>query len=235
MKRSWLQLALLAGLVLIAAYVADKQRLPELQTLQTVPAASPPGSGNRNGFDFYVLALSWSPSYCEMKGADADREQCGGKPLGFTVHGLWPQYERGFPESCSFGEPVGVSRDILRQIDTVMPSDGLARHEWKKHGTCSGLGQDKYFEVLVEAFSKIRVPDQYYRVNALRSVSPKRMEADFVASNQGLGADGIAAICDDGFFTEVRICLSKELAFRACPQVKKNACRAASVNLPPVK
>jgi ribonuclease T2 len=53
-------------------------------------------------FDFYVLSLSWSPSFCEEASergnSGRSQAQCGGRPFSFVVHGLWPQYERGFPE-----------------------------------------------------------------------------------------------------------------------------------------
>ena len=53
-------------------------------------------------FDFYVLSLSWSPSFCEAasergRSGRSQDVQCGGRPFSFVVHGLWPQYERGFP------------------------------------------------------------------------------------------------------------------------------------------
>src|SRR5580693_10574306 len=55
-------------------------------------------------FDFYVLSLSWSPSFCEEaseRGSEQrSQAQCGGRPFSFVVHGLWPQYEHGFPEYC---------------------------------------------------------------------------------------------------------------------------------------
>ena len=77
--------------------------------LMAVALGSAPGQEQRQQhqpgqFDFYVLALSWSPSFCqdsEERGREA-REQCGlGRPYSFVVHGLWPQYERGFPRSAS--------------------------------------------------------------------------------------------------------------------------------------
>jgi ribonuclease T2 len=234
-SRSWIQLALLAGLIVIAAYVADGQRAePKMETLQTSSARKPTQDTAQQSFDFYVLALSWSPSYCEIKGSGADAEQCGGKPLGFTVHGLWPQYERGFPEDCAIGQPGGVSREILRKIDTVLPADGLARHQWRKHGTCSGLDQEAYFRTLYDAFSKISIPGEYRRIDQARTTSPKRVEADFMAANPGIPANGFAPVCNDGYLTEVRICMTKELVFRACDQVDKNSCRAGNVRLPPM-
>src|SRR5690606_30212477 len=86
-------------------------------------------------FDFYVLSLSWSPSYCEAEGRSADRSQCGtGRDFAFVVHGLWPQFERGFPEFCSTrgGEPDRASVDAMLDI---VPSPSLVRYQWRKHGT----------------------------------------------------------------------------------------------------
>ena len=56
------------------------QRIPAPP--QNVPAA--PSSAN---FDFYVLALSWSPSYCADNGNRSDaRQQCSnGRNYGFVV------------------------------------------------------------------------------------------------------------------------------------------------------
>ena len=62
-----------------------------------------PASADQSGkFDFYVLALSWSPTYCLNEGRGRnDRTQCGGdKAHGFIVHGLWPQFDNGYPEYC---------------------------------------------------------------------------------------------------------------------------------------
>ena len=57
--------------------------------------------GGDGDFDFYVLALSWSPSYCAIEGDGADPAQCAnGRPYAFVVHGLWPQYEKGYPRDC---------------------------------------------------------------------------------------------------------------------------------------
>src|SRR5262245_32563319 len=54
-------------------------------------------------FDFYVLSLSWSPSFCAAnveRGFQRSDPQCGPRPFSFVVHGMWPQYEKGFPEFC---------------------------------------------------------------------------------------------------------------------------------------
>ena len=93
MRRVWVGLAsTLFGLWLAASAAAQDPRQNE------------PGK-----FDFYVLALSWSPSYCEAAQArDPSRKagvECSGRPFAFVVHGLWPQYEKGFPSYCQVPAP----------------------------------------------------------------------------------------------------------------------------------
>ena len=82
-------------------------------------------------FDFYVLALSWSPSFCkesEDRGREAS-EQCRGRPYSFVVHGLWPQYERGFPEYCQRPSPR-LDRNIMTSMLDLMPAPGLTEDNW---------------------------------------------------------------------------------------------------------
>lgn len=187
------------------------------------------------GFDFYVLSLSWSPSYCEAEGAKANRQQCGAsRPHAFVVHGLWPQFERGYPENCGTGE-VKVSDQTARSLYDIMPSAGLIRHQWRKHGSCSGLSQSDYFAVLRTAREKVAIPEAYRRLDAYRRVDPERVEDEFLAANPGLSADGIAVTCDRRFLREVRICLTKELEFRDCGEVDRRSCSRDSIAMPPVR
>ena len=99
-------------------------------------------------FDFYVLSLSWSPSFCEQASERGNGgrsgAQCGGRPFSFVVHGLWPQYERGFPEYCQ-RSAEWLDRNIMTSMLDLMPAPGLIFNEWKKHGTCSGLGATGLF------------------------------------------------------------------------------------------
>src|SRR5215217_3616878 len=94
-------------------------------------------------FDFYVLALSWSPSYCDAAGERAPKQQCGARPFSFVVHGLWPQYDRGFPEYCQVPAPR-LDRNIVSSMLDVMPAPRLIFHEWDRHGTCSGLRSEEH-------------------------------------------------------------------------------------------
>jgi ribonuclease T2 len=186
-------------------------------------------------FDFYVLSLSWSPSYCEAAGGNADRFQCaGGRPYSFVVHGLWPQYEHGWPEFCPAKVSEPPEAEVHAMLD-IMPSPDLVRHEWQKHGTCAGLSADGYFELMREARQTVRIPPAFEHIESYVMVEPGAIETAFRTANPGLPADAIAVTCDSRRVREVRICLTKSLAFRACPEVDKAACRLERAVMPPMR
>src|SRR5215470_14670470 len=192
---------------------------------------------NQSGqFDFYVLSLSWSPSLCEAAGerGTPPRQQCGARPYSFVVHGLWPQYEKGFPEFCQ-QPPPRLDRNIVSSMLDLMPAPRLIFNEWDKHGTCSGLSPNGYFETVRRARAAVKIPDAYIDLKAPLTVTPDEGEEAFVAANRGLARDAIAVTCDRRRLSEVRICLGKELRFRACPEIDTRACRREKVVMPPVR
>jgi ribonuclease T2 len=209
---------------------------PNTSIVQTVPKA-PPTSNVPEGkrFDFYVLSLSWSPSYCEAEGEDANRQQCAaGRPYAFVVHGLWPQFERGYPENCPTGQP-DVSSETLRSLYDLMPSAGLIRYQWRKHGSCSGLGQRDYFDVLRAARETVSIPQEFRRLNSYRTLDPDDAEAAFLKANPSLPAAAIAVTCDKRYLREVRVCMTTDLKFHSCPEIDRRECRLGKVVMPPVR
>lgn len=198
--------------------------------------ASVPASADTPGdFDFYVLSLSWSPTYCQDRGR-SDRIQCGGpRPFAFVVHGLWPQYERGSPSDCDVGPRSGLPRRLVDSMLDLMPSPSLVRHEWRTHGSCSGLEPVDYFKLTRQAHDAVQIPSQFVDLPDYLTVSPREVEAAFIAANPGLKASGIAVSCDSRRLKEVRICLSKDLRFRDCVEVDRKACRSNSLVMPPVR
>lgn len=186
-----------------------------------------------SGFDFYVLALSWSPSYCLAEGEDANRQQCNeDADFAFIVHGLWPQFESGYPEYCSTREPERVPERLGRGLLDIMPSMGLIGHQWRKHGSCSGLNHSDYFATTRAAFERVEIPADFTKASRGRDVDPDQVETEFRAANSGLKADGIAVTCDRSRLREVRICLSKDLNFTSCREVDRKSCRLDSAFLP---
>ncbi|KAB1075858.1 ribonuclease T2 family protein [Methylobacterium soli] len=188
------------------------------------------GGGTPGAFDFYVLALSWSPTYCEIAGARRDDRQCApGRGLGFVVHGLWPQYERGYPQNCSAVERA-PTRQAMEAAGEVYPSEGLARYEWRKHGTCSGLDPAAYFRAAKDARMAVTIPDDFKAAGSDRKAAPIEIARAFVLANRGLRPDMMSVTCARGQLQEVRICFSKDLrGFTPCPEVARQNCRAPEI------
>jgi ribonuclease T2 len=205
----------------------------------TVAASAQDRRQNTPGeFDFYVLSLSWSPSFCEEaaergNGGRSQQAQCGGRPFSFVVHGLWPQYERGFPEYCD--RDSWLDRNIMTSMLDLMPAPGLIFNEWKKHGTCSGLGPRGYFETIRKARAAVKIPPEFIESAAPKTVSPTEIEEAFIKVNPGLSSSAIAVTCNRTRLSEVRICMAKDLQFRTCDEVDRQACRRDQVLMPPVR
>lgn len=215
---------LLAGALALATGAAQAQAPRETR-------GAPAGT-----FDFYVLALSWSPGFCEASGDAKARAQCdAGAGLGFVVHGLWPQYEEGYPSFCTPANRQ-ASRPAVEEAKGVFPEEGLARYQWRKHGSCSGLDPAAYFRATRQARDFVRLPSA---MNGLRQQSrllPAELERAFTEANPGLRPDMIAVSCGRRILQEVRVCLTRDLrGFRSCPEVDRAGCRAGPIDVPPVR
>jgi ribonuclease T2 len=189
-------------------------------------------------FDFYVLSLSWSPSFCaaaaERGSGRAANAQCGVRPYSFVVHGLWPQYERGFPEYCQAPAPR-LDRGIVASMLDLMPARYLIFNEWDRHGTCSGQTPRAYFETVRKARAAVKIPPDYTNVQEPLSITPRDVENAFINANPGLSPRAIAIDCARKRLTEVRLCLSKDLQFRDCPEIAKRSCRRDQLVMPPTR
>jgi len=220
-RSSWVEIiALLFGWLLIASQaVAQDARQNE------------PGK-----FDFYLLALSWSPSFCAEAGErPSARQQCSAeRPYSFVVHGLWPQYEKGFPEFCQNPAPR-LDRGIVSSMLDLMPAPRLIFNEWDKHGVCSGLPARGYFETVRKARAAVKIPAEFLEPKTALNVTPDEIEEAFVKANPGLSRAGITVTCGSTRLNEVRICLSRDLKFRDCADVDRRACRRDRLVMPPVR
>jgi ribonuclease T2 len=212
----------------IFAIVALAQDAPAQDRRQNAPGQ----------FDFYVLALSWSPSYCEatrerMPGRAVD-QQCSGRPFSFVVHGLWPQYERGFPSFCQVPAPR-LDRSIVGNMLDLMPSPRLIFHEWDRHGTCSGLSQQAFFEAVRKARAAVKIPAEFVELDKPITVKPDDVAEAFVKANPGLSRTDLAVACDQKRLSEVRVCLNKDFSFRDCAEVTRRACKRDSIAMPAMR
>ncbi len=186
-------------------------------------------------FDFYVLSLSWSPGFCETPAAARAHGQCEtGANLGFVVHGLWPQYTHGFPSDCG-PAARSPSRIALESAQGLYPSEGLARHEWARHGTCSGKSPTDYFSDVRRAREAITIPVPFAAAKDTQTWAPVDVLRAFTAANPRLRPGMLGLACKKGVLQEVRICFSKDLRdFTACPEISRQGCHAREISVPPI-
>ncbi len=200
------------------------------KSVPTVQATAPLVPKSSGDFDFYLLVLSWSPTHCssdEGRGQDDDQQCRAGRPYGFVLHGMWPQYERGYPESCPSNEPRQLSREVMNRALSLSPSGRLLQHEWEKHGTCSGLSQADYFSAAELAVGSVRVPQKFRSPPKPIVTNANEVRRAFLDENRAIGDDGILVTCRRSEIGEVRVCLDKELRPRACSrEVLKKHCGA---------
>lgn len=187
-------------------------------------------------FDYYAVALSWSPSYCATRN---DPDQCAiGRRLGFVLHGLWPQYERGYPENCSTEK---LPRHVKDKYSALFPSERLAEHEWKKHGSCSGLDPAGYFILSGKLKSQVVIPRSFQQPASPVRVSYGEFVQAFKSANPKLQQYSVLPFCAAGgrYLREVHVCYDKRGASRSCSegQIKRSysSCRQESFVLQNVR
>jgi ribonuclease T2 len=192
-------------------------------SLAAAASADEPGR-----FDYYLLSLSWLPQYC-AESHRGDEEQCS-RPYGFVVHGLWPQYERGFPSDCPAHGRVDDA--TIGHMLPLMPSRGLVIHEWRSHGACSGLDARRYFATVERAFNGVRIPETYRAAERYQTVNVPQLRRDFAAANPGMPEAAVAVECAGHYLKEVRVCLDRQLAPRACGVDVETRCGATATLRP---
>ena len=191
--------------------------------------------GTPGDFDYYVLSLGWSSTWCALTGDGRGDPQCvAGKGLTFTLHGLWPQYENGHPDNC-FSGLADASRAQTAAMADVMGGAGLAWHEWKKHGRCSGLSASDYFDTAHKAYNSIKIPPLFASVHKDLTLPARVIEDAFLDANPDLTANELTVTCASGKIDEVRISLDKSLTPRPCGADVATDCSLTDADLPPVR
>ncbi|MEN0066862.1 MAG: ribonuclease T2 [Myxococcota bacterium] len=201
--------------------------------------------GERAGdFDYYVLALSWSPSFCALEGAARGNPQCD-RSLGWVMHGLWPQYDMassseavgqrngGWPSYCPTVHRNPSRADTAAMAD-IMGSGGSAWHQWNKHGRCTGLSSDDYYALSRLAFDRVNRPEVLRRLDRSVTLPAAVIEEAFLEANSGWTSDMLTITCKGGRIAEARLCLTRDLTPRPCAADVRRDCRATDALLDPI-
>lgn len=192
--------------------------------------------GERAGkFDYYVLSLSWSPTWCALAGDARGADQCDERhDYGWTLHGLWPQNESGWPSYCRTSQR-DATRGQTKLMTDIMGSAGLAWHQWKKHGRCSGLSASDYFEASRRAYAGVERPAVFRKLKDPIKLPARVVEEAFLKANPNLSADMVTVTCKIRRIHEVRFCLTKDLEPRRCGNDAIRDCSMENALFDPVR
>lgn len=186
-------------------------------------------------FDYYVLSLSWSPNWCAIEGDAKGSDQCDPRhDHGWILHGLWPQYHRGFPAYCrtTYRAPA---RGQTNAMADIMGTGGLAWHQWKKHGVCTGLSPEDYYALSRQAYGSVTRPAIFRKLDKPIKLPASVVEAAWLKDNPSFDADGVTITCKSGHIQEARICLSRDLSPVPCGQDVVRDCTMTNAVFDPVR
>lgn len=201
--------------------------------LAVAPATA---EGERAGaFDYYVMSLSWSPTWCALEGDARGSPQCdASRDLGWTLHGLWPQYHQGWPSYCPTTER-NPSRAQTEEMADIMGTSGLAWHQWNKHGRCSGLSASAYFALSRDAYGIITRPEVFRKLANPVKLPASVVEEAFLKANPDLEPDMLTITCKAGRIQEARLCLSRSLDPVPCGRDVVRDCAMKDALFDPVR
>jgi ribonuclease T2 len=188
-------------------------------------------------FDYYALVLGWAPSYCRSEGRLRKDAECdAAKPRAFVLHGLWPQYDKGWPEDCPTPKRLWVPSQVIEEMRDIMPSKGLVIHEYRTHGTCSGLEPAQYFNVARELYERVSVPASLLASDSERIVSADEIESEFASANPWLKPEMMSVSCRGEDLLDVRVCFGRDLFPRRCGtnESEKRLCPSSKIAVPAV-
>ncbi|MBT8155360.1 ribonuclease T2 [Epibacterium ulvae] len=206
--------------------------------LLIIPALTAPlaAEGERAGeFDYYVLTLSWSPNWCEVEGDAKGSDQCDPRhDHGWVMHGLWPQFHQGWPSYCRTTQQAPTRR-MTGEMADIMGTSGLAWHQWKKHGTCSGLSAQSYFNLSRQAYEQIERPAIFRNLDKTVKLPASIVEDAFLKANTDLDRDSLTITCRAGHIQEARICLSRDLKPVPCGRDVIRDCQLKDALFTPIR
>lgn len=186
-------------------------------------------------YDYFVLSLSWSPNWCAIEGDAKRSPQCvENSGNGWIMHGLWPQFHRGYPSYCRTSERP-PSRSMTNAMADIMGTSGLAWHQWEKHGVCTGLSATDYYALSRQAYELVERPNVFRKLNRSVKLPASVVEQAFLKANPKMEADGITITCRDGRIQEARICLSRDLQPVPCGQDVVRDCRMKDALFDPLR
>jgi len=152
-------LAILAMGTLLAWFsVRDPASMPDVPQNAVPTPQAMSGTTPAPVFDFYLLAMTVHAAFC-AHGRERRQECQARREWPLVIHGLWPENRapRTYPRDCP-APALDLDPGLELELETMMPgmAEGLHDHEWRKHGSCSGLDDDAYYRRTMDLARELR-------------------------------------------------------------------------------
>jgi ribonuclease T2 len=151
-----------------------------------------------------------------------------------VLHGLWPQYEAGWPSFCRTPER-NPSRSETAAMADIMGTSGLAWYQWKKHGRCSGLSSADYYALSRRAYEAVNRPEVFRKLDRPVRLPARVVEEAFLEANPAWTPDMLTITCKSDHIQEARLCLTRDLEPRVCGRDVVRDCSAERALFEPVR
>lgn len=176
--------------------------------------------------DHYMLAVTLTPAFCDNNPKWRNSLQCRDRQP-FNVHGFWPQAGVGERElAYCDGDPLQLSADQQRRLRGVMSDTSQREYQWKKHGRCSGLPADVYFDKLAKQFLALKWPSQLQPRGRDALLERQAVLTALRQANPAFPERGIVLRCENKgrppLLQEIRLCFSANGQPRVCEQARSN-------------
>ena len=157
-----------------------------------------------------ILAVSWQKSFCVTHKNKKECRSLDKKDFAwenFTIHGLWPQPRS--KQNCS-NRYERLDSDIWKILKKKMPgvASGLAKHEWRKHGSCYGKSEEEYFKDAMKLLDEVndsKIKDFFVK-NQGKVITKEQLNM-VLKESFGNVARKVQMVCKRGFVTELRFSL----------------------------
>ena len=162
-------------------------------------------------------------------------EQCdSGASAAFVTHGLWPNDANGRDPCGDKMQQDYVPSAALSVGERVYPTRGLAIHEWRTHGVCTGLDAEHYFRAVQFARDEFTIPETLRHPTARFDTTPAAIFKAFADVNANLTAGSIGGDVPARRVDRRALLLTRDLrAFAICPDVARRSCRSGSLKVSP--
>ena len=189
-------------------------------------------------FDFYVLALSWSPIVLPGQRRARPRSRASNAARGPIPSSCMAcgRNTSAASRAAARCRRRGSTANIMSSMLDLMPAPRLVYQPVGRARHLQRPRRPGLFRSGAQGAQRGENSRTAMRRSRRRSRSiPTRSRRPSSRPIPACRAAAVAVTCDSTRLSEVRICMSKDLKFRDCAEIDRRACRRDELIMPPVR